>query len=212
MSLIIFDYDGVLADTRDDLLQVGQAACKKLGVDHLVTIDDLNNLEVMSFASFGQACEVPEPLIGEFVEICLNAFAEKESPPTIFTGMPEVIKYLSSNHRIAVVTTNTSQNVSSFLVKHDLDAHIQAIYGVESPGSKVQKIIQARNQLSGNRKQESVFMVGDSLSDVLAAKEASVFSVAVTWGHQRLEKLLRGNPDFVANSPHQLIEIIEQEN
>ncbi len=60
MALIIFDYDGVLADTLDDLLQFGQEACTKLGINHLVTKEDLNNLEVMSFASYGQACEVPE--------------------------------------------------------------------------------------------------------------------------------------------------------
>ncbi len=53
-------------------------------------------------------------------------------------------------------------------------------------------------------------MVGDSLSDVLAAKEASVTSIAVTWGHQSLENLLRAKPDFVVSSPQDLIQIIEQ--
>jgi phosphoglycolate phosphatase-like HAD superfamily hydrolase len=68
----------------------------------------------------------------------------------------------------------------------------------------------ARNQLLENRKQESVFVVGDSLSDVLAAKEAAVTSIAVTWGHQSLENLLRAKPDFVVSSPHDLIPVIEQ--
>ncbi len=86
MSLIIFDYDGVLADSLNDLLQVGQLACKKLGVNHSVTRADINDLEVMSFASYGQACEVPDHLIDEFVQICLNYFADKKSPPAIFTG------------------------------------------------------------------------------------------------------------------------------
>ena len=81
MSLIIFDYDGVLADTLDDLLLFGQRACDQLGVKHSVTKDDLGNLEVMSFASYGRACEVPEHLVDEFVKICLNFFAEKKSPP-----------------------------------------------------------------------------------------------------------------------------------
>ena len=49
-----------------------------------------------------------------------------------------------------------------------------------------------------------------SLSDVLAAKEASVTSIAVTWGHQSLENLLRAKPDYVVSSPHDLIEVIEQ--
>jgi phosphoglycolate phosphatase len=210
MALIIFDYDGVLADTLDDLIQFGQEACNQLGVKHLVTKEDLNNLEVMSFASYGRACEVPEQLIDEFVKICLNYFAEKKSPPAIYTGLSNVVRYLSINHVIAIVTTNSSQNVNAFLVKHGLDGLIHAVYGVDSPGSKVQKISMARNQLLENRRQESVFMVGDSLSDVLAAKEASITSIAVTWGHQSLENLLRGNPDYVVSSPHNLIEVIEQ--
>jgi phosphoglycolate phosphatase-like HAD superfamily hydrolase len=91
-----------------------------------------------------------------------------------------------------------------------LEGLIHTVYGVDSPGSKAQKISMARDQLLANTKKESVLMVGDSLSDVLAAKEASVTSVAVTWGHQSLDYLLRGNPDYVVSSPHNLIEIIEQ--
>jgi len=210
MALVILDYDGVLADTLDDLLRFGQEACNKLGVKHLVTKDDLNGLEVMSFASYGRACEVPEHLVDEFVEICLNFFAEKKSPPAIFPGLGNVVRHLSANHTIAIVTTNSSQNVNAFLARHGLDGLIHAVYGVDSPGSKAQKISMARDRLLGNGGQESVFMVGDSLSDVLAAKEASVTSVAVTWGHQSLENLLRGNPDYVVASPRNLIEVIEQ--
>src|SRR5512138_1825679 len=103
MALIIFDYDGVLADTLEDLLQFGQAACNQLGVKHVVTKDDLTNLEVMSFATYGQACEVPEHLIDEFVRLCLNSFAEKRSPPAIFTDVGPVLIHLSSHHKIAIV-------------------------------------------------------------------------------------------------------------
>ncbi len=210
MALIIFDYDGVLADTLDDLLLFGQEACDQLGVKHSVTKSDLNNLEVMSFASYGRACEVPEHLVDEFVKICLNLFAEKKTPPAIFAGLSDVIRYLSANHEIAIVTTNSSQNVNAFLVQHGLDGLVHAVYGVDSPGSKAQKISMARDRLFENREQASVFMVGDSLSDVLAAKEASVISIAVTWGHQSVENLLRGNPDYVVSSPQNLVQVIDQ--
>jgi phosphoglycolate phosphatase-like HAD superfamily hydrolase len=53
-------------------------------------------------------------------------------------------------------------------------------------------------------------MVGDSLSDIRAAKETATTSIAVTWGHQSLAYLLSGDPDYVANGPHDLIEIIEK--
>ncbi len=210
MALIIFDYDGVLADTLDDLLHFGQEACNELGVKHLVVKDDLSKLEVMSFSSFGQACEVPEHLIDEFVKICLHLFAQKKSPPAIFAGLSNVVRHLSVNHMIAIVTTNSSQNVNAFLVIHGLDSFIDEVYGVDTPGSKAQKISIARDHLSAGTKKESVFMVGDSLSDILAAKEAGVTSVAVTWGHQSLEYLLRGNPDYVVTSPQNLVGVIEQ--
>jgi phosphoglycolate phosphatase len=210
MALIIFDYDGVLADTLEDLLQSGQAACNQLGVKHTVIQDDINDLELVSFATFGQACEVPDHLVDEFVKICLDFLAEKKSPPDIFTGMSQVLRSLSVHHRLAIVTTNSSQNVQAFLARHGLDGLIQAVYGIDSPGSKAQKISMARQRLVENREREAVFMVGDSLGDVLAAKEASVTSIAVTWGHQRLEKLLRGNPDHVVSSPQDLIKVIEQ--
>jgi phosphoglycolate phosphatase len=207
MALIIFDYDGVLADTLDDLIHFGQQACDQLGVKHVVTKDDLSNLEVMSFATYGRACEVPEHLVDEFVKINLGLFAEKESPPAIFDGLSEVIQHFSSKHKIAIVTTNSSQNVHAFLSKHGLDSLVHAVYGVDTPGSKAHKISLAMERFVKNG--EAVFMIGDALSDVRAAKEAGVASIAVTWGHQSLETLQRGEPEYIVNQPHELIEIIE---
>ena len=208
MALVIFDYDGVLADTLDDLIHFGQEACNRLGVQHVVTKDDLSNLEVMSFATYGRACEVPEPLIDEFVRISLDLFAKKASPPAIFNGVSEVIQHFSSKHKIAIVTTNSSQNVHAFLTQHGLDSLVHAVYGVDTPGSKAHKIALARERFVRNG--EAIFMIGDALSDVRAAKEAGVSSIVVTWGHQSLETLLRGEPDHVVNNPHELIEAIER--
>jgi phosphoglycolate phosphatase len=210
MALIIFDFDGVLADTLHDLIKYGQEVCDELGIKHVVNKDDLSNLEIMSFASFGRACEVPEHLVDEFVQRCLKRFFEKKSPPAIFNGLSTIVRNLANNHTIAVITTNTSQNVHAFLIEHGLDDCIHAVYGIDTPGSKAQKISIARNMFSADTMQEPVFMVGDSLSDIRAAKEAFVTSIAVTWGHQGLEHLLRGDPDYVVYFPHDIIEIIEK--
>jgi phosphoglycolate phosphatase len=210
MALIIFDFDGVLADTLNDLIQFGQEVCDELGIKHVVNKEDLSNLESMSFASFGRACEVPEHLVDEFVQSCLKRFAAKKSPPAIFTGLSTIIRSFAINNKLAIITTNSSQNVNAFLVQHGLDECIHAVYGVDIPGSKAQKISMAQDQFSADPKRESVFMIGDSLSDIRAAKEASVTSIAVTWGHQSLEYLLSGAPDYVVNFPHDLPEIIEK--
>lgn len=210
MALIIFDFDGVLADTLNDLLQFGQEVCDELGVKHIVNKTDLSDLEVMSFATYGRACEVPEHLVDEFVQSCLKRIAEKKSPPAIFNGISNLVRRFAVNNTIAIVTTNSSQNVNAFLSEHGLDGYVHAVYGIDSPGSKAHKISIARDQLSAGAKRESVFMVGDSLSDIRSAKEASVTSIAVTWGHQSLNRLLRGDPDHVAHVPDDLIDIIEK--
>jgi phosphoglycolate phosphatase len=210
MALIIFDFDGVLADTLNDLIQFGQEACDELGIKHAVKQEDLSNLEIMSFSSFGRACEVPEHLVDEFVQRCLKRFAEKKAAPAIFNGLSMIVRNFSVHHSIAIITTNSSQNVHAFLIEHGLDECIHAVYGVDIPGSKAQKISMAQDQFSVGPEREPVFMIGDSLSDIRAAKEASVTSIAVTWGHQSLEYLRSGDPDYVVNSPHDLIEIIEK--
>ena len=79
MSLILFDFDGVLADTLNHLLQFGQEACDELGVKHTATQDDLNSLEIMSFATYGQQPEVPDQLIDEFVRRGLKFLREEYS-------------------------------------------------------------------------------------------------------------------------------------
>ena len=206
MSLILFDFDGVLADTLGDMIRFAQETCDELGVKHTVIQENLSNLEVMSFATFGRACEVPDPLVDDFVRLCLKRFAEKKSPPAIFDGFHNVIEQLSQNHIIAIVTGNTAQNVESFLAEHGLKEYIRAIYGIDSPGSKAEKISRARSQFAAGK--EAVFMVGDSISDIRAAREANVKSIAVGWGHQNVELLSQSKPDHFIHSPRELLEII----
>jgi phosphoglycolate phosphatase len=205
MSLILFDFDGVLADTLTDMLRFAQEVCDELGVKHKVVQPDLSELEVMSFATLGRACETPEDLVDEFVRKCTGKFAEKESPPAIFDGLGEVVRKLAESHLLAVVSGNTEGNIRAFLEEHGLEGCVRAVYGMEMPGSKVEKILMAKSQFAAEG--EAVFMVGDSLSDVRAARDAGVKSIAVSWGHQSVGRLVKGVPDHVVRIPGELIEI-----
>lgn len=205
MALILFDFDGVLADTQADLLRFAQEACDELGVTHRVVEADLSDLEVMSFATLGQACGASGDLVDEFVRKCTGKFAARTQPPPIFDGLAVVVRDLARNHVLAVVTGNTGKNVLAFLAAHGLTDCFRAVYGLDNPGSKVLKIGMARDDLAPH--DEAVFMVGDSVSDVRAANQAGVKSVAVSWGHQSLARLLDALPDHVAHTPRDLIDI-----
>ena len=208
MSLIIFDFDGVLADTLGDMLQFAQETCDELGVKHTVIQEDLNGLEIMSFATYGRQCEVPEDQIDEFVRLCTGRFAKKNSPPAIFAGLGDVVRELSTRHVIGIVSGNTTENIRDFLAAHGLDGCIRVIYGVDASGSKVEKILRARRQFA--REEESAWVVGDSVSDIIAAKESGVGSIAVSWGHQNLDKLANAKPDHIIHSPHEIIAIVDE--
>jgi phosphoglycolate phosphatase len=208
MTLILFDFDGVLADTLADMLHFAQEACDELGVTHPVIQTDLSELEVMSFATFGRACEVPEHLVDEFVRRCVGKFAAKKTPPSIFDGLGEVMLKLAERHTLAVVTGNTAGNVRSFLEEHGLQGCVRAVYGVDMPGSKVEKILMAKRHLVAE--DEEVFMIGDSLSDIRAAREVGVRSIAVSWGHQSVEKLLLAEPDHLVYGPEEIMATVIQ--
>jgi phosphoglycolate phosphatase len=60
------------------------------------------------------------------------------------------------------------------------------------------------------RSKEVVYYVGDAVSDILAARQVSVKSVAVGWGHQSLSKLVKAQPDHVIHAPQELIEAFEK--
>lgn len=206
MQLLIFDFDGVLADTFADMIRFAQEACDELRVDHRVIPADLSGLEVMSFAAFGRACSVPDGMIGEFVSRCTQKFAAKPTPAPLFGGLREVIRELAADNTLVVVTGNTTGNVQAFLGHHRLGDCFQFVYGVDLPGSKVEKILMAKQQYGED--EAAVFLIGDSLSDIRAGREAAVTSVAVGWGHQSLDLLQEEKPDLTARSPEELLEIL----
>jgi phosphoglycolate phosphatase len=170
-----------------------------------VVKEDISNLEAMSFANLGRQVEVPEPLIEEFVLRSLEKVANKKSPPRIFPELADVVRDLSTRHILGIVTTNSSLNVKTFLIEHGLEDCIRAIYGVDQPGTKAEKILKARGQFTAEG--EAVFMIGDSASDIRSASEASAKSIGVSWGHQSVEMLIRAKADHIVYSPKEFLEI-----
>ena len=91
MAIILFDFDGVLADTLDDLLNFAREVCAQLGLPRNPTPADLEVLDTMSFVDYGQQLKLPPQYIDAFVSQCLQRFNQRSRPPEIFEGMRQVI-------------------------------------------------------------------------------------------------------------------------
>lgn len=207
---LIFDFDGVLADTLDDILHFGGAICKDLGFPITPTADDLNALDQMSFADFGRQLGLPENKVEDFVQRNFELFNLREEPPEIFKGMDTVIKQLATSYRMGIVTGNSSNTVWRFLSYYGIEEYIVATLSADMPGSRLEKIKRVMKDLGATA--QNTFIVGDAVSDIRTAKEAGTFSIAVGWGHQKPEKLLYEKPDYFAQTPQDLLVILVNSN
>jgi phosphoglycolate phosphatase len=208
MAIILFDFDGVLADTLDDLLNFAREVCAQLGFPRNPTPADLEVLETMSFVDYGRQLKLPAQYIDAFVSQCLQMFNKRLRPPEMFKGMGQVITEAARNNSIAIVTGNTTPTVEEFLKENDLRECIRLIIGVEQKGSRPEKIKRALREL--RQDEELPYMVGDAVSDIRAARETSVKSIAVGWGHQSPSRLMTANPDYLVDSPQELLGLLKK--
>lgn len=209
MAIILFDFDGVLADTLEDALNFGREAAAQVGFERNPTPADLDALDTMAVPDYGRQLQIPAQHIDEFVDHYLQMFTQKTSPPESFSGMAHVVAQAAKHHTVAIITGNTTPTVKAFLKKLGLQDHVKLVIGVEHKVPRAEKIRMALRELGYTH--EPIYMIGDSLSDIRAARETSVKSVAVGWGHQSLERLKSANPDYLVNSPQELLELIETE-
>jgi len=208
MAIVLFDFDGVLADTLDDLLDFAREACTQLGFPRDPGPADLDALGTMSFVDYGRQLKLPEGHIDEFVSLCLQMFNRRPRPPKIFDGMEQVIIETAKHNKIAIVTGNTTPTVEAFLEEYGLSRYVNILIGVEQKGSRPEKIRRALNELSQTT--ETAYMVGDSLSDIRAAREAGIQSIAVSWGHQNPPRLKEAAPDYLVTSPKELLSLLKE--
>ena len=206
MAIILFDFDGVLADTMEDMLNFARASCEQMGLPRTPTPADLDALETMSFVDYGKQLKLPSNHIEEFVSRCLEMFEQRTKSPKIFDGIAQVVIQTAENHTIGIITGNTAQTVENFLKENRLQDCIKLIIGVEQPGSKPEKIRRALQEIG--RPGSTAYMIGDSASDIFAARLASIKSIAVGWGHQSISKLIQANPDYLVKTPRELQELL----
>jgi len=206
-KIVLLDFDGVLADTLDDILRFAEIVCCNLGYPRTPTRADLNALDRMEFAELGRHLGLPREKIGDFVRGTFELFNQHDAPSQLIEGMDEVVVRLSATSKIGIVTGNVSSLVWRFLEHYKLKKHVTAVLGAGYAGSRSDKIRQAIQEI-GRMAGEEVFMVGDAVSDIHAARATSVVSIAVGWGHQSPEKLALARPDYFAESPQDLLAIL----
>jgi phosphoglycolate phosphatase-like HAD superfamily hydrolase len=202
-DILIFDFDGVLADTRPFMLQKTGEICAQLGHPCTPTSADQEVLDVMSFGNLGRQVGLSEDKVPEYTRRILAAFNTHPEPMLAFAGIDQILPQLADRFRLGLVTGNGGGVVRKFLAHYGLESCFEMVLSLEDPGSRVEKIRRILSAL-GNGAGE-VYMIGDAVSDIHAARQAGISSVAVAWGHQSLAKLRQAGPDIILEKPADLL-------
>lgn len=183
--LLLFDYDGVIADSFEVYFSEFTRACSELGFDKInskegfLKLFDGNLIKQLIKAGF--PLRKLKQLADEF-KPQIEAANARICP---FPGISEILNVLSKQYPVMIITANATYVVQEFLDKNNL-SHVKGVLGSDIEPSKVKKIRMARKRFPDY----TPYYIGDTKGDMLEARRAGAMPIAAGWGwhdHQRLQ-------------------------
>ncbi len=211
-ELIIFDMDGTILNTLDDLTD----SLNVVLLEHQYPQRTLS--EVRSFVGNGirllieravpEGLSVPEidSVHQDFMEYYEKHCAEKTKP---YQGVPELIQTLRDRgYRTAVVSNKADQAVQELCVQY-----FHGLFDIavgERPGIAKKPAPDSVNQVlqTLNMKQEQAVYVGDSEVDVATARNAGLDGIAVTWGFREPDFLKQQGAVCLVSAPEEILALV----
>ena len=205
-KLVIFDFDGTLADSYSWFLSVYQDLSEQFGLP-AVDEDEMQRLRTLDVRQIMKEYRIPFwklLVIGRHLTRLMSSQIEHIR---LVDGMQHVIDSLASQGvRMAIVTSNKEKNVRRVLGPHNM-ARIEFLEsGVSMFGKKhkIHKIL----QLAGIDASEAL-SIGDELRDLKSSHEAQVDFGAVGWGTTDLATLQKHSPRRIFQHPAEILALME---
>lgn len=199
--MLVFDFDGVIADS----LALCTAACR-------FASDRQNGPSIASYNPFETLNPVTFEALGETLGLAPDIFAKdvahyvtiQSEPTSIFLGIPEMLMVLSKGAAITVLSATATSVIERFTNHHGISDAIHQIIGGDQPGGKPEKL----SRLVSSCHDEPNVMIGDSISDVVAAQHADIPCIGVAWGWQPADRLSAAGAEAVAQRPDHLQDLL----
>lgn len=205
-KVIIFDFDGTIADTVDALVTIANRLAGEFGYIQITPEDlaRLRNFTSREIIKYSGISLLKIPFLLKKVKGELKAKISELQP---IPGISEVLLALhSQGYRLGIITSNSPENVTAFLIKNQLNHLFEFIHSGVTIFGKTTII---NNVLKQKKlKTEAVIYVGDETRDIEASKKANIKVIAVTWGFNSPEALAKQDPYILINHPPELLEVI----
>jgi phosphoglycolate phosphatase len=211
---VIFDLDGTLANTIDDIGAACNFALEKFGMSGH-TSDEYKYFVGDGIKELIERA-LPEEYKGnsEKAEECLAAFKRYyQENYCVFTkpydGIYETLETLKRSGISLSVVTNKNEEAVNLIIEKLFHGYFETVIGnsdkiKQKPDPESVLNIMAQQNL----KRDEVLFVGDSYTDIRTAKNAGIKGVGVLWGFRTRGELENEGADFIIRHPAELIDIV----
>ena len=209
---IIFDLDGTLADTMDDLKTAINSTLTILGYETRAKFELLNfiNNGSREFVrrSLPTAVQTEDFIIDSALEIYGHEYEKCFCDKTrAFTGIYETVQVLKNEgFKLGVLSNKPDRFVKTIIARLFGFDTFDFVLGQcdlptkPNPASAlyVAKMLKV--------KPSKCIFVGDSDVDIKTAINAKMRSIGVSWGYRNVDLLTETGADYIANTPAEIIE------
>ncbi len=202
---LLFDFDGTLVDSLNCVIEKAILLSKTY---NFKTISDkeIETLKELSTKELIQSLHIPlyqiPTLIRQMRRHLKNEMPNLEPAAHI---LPVIESLHLAQFSLGILTSNSIDNVSSWLKTHDV-AHFFDFIHTESQFLSKRRLLK-KTIKSYQIDKTRTFYIGDETRDIEAAKKNKIKSIAVTWGYHSEQLLVKHQPEFIARHPDDLLKI-----
>jgi phosphoglycolate phosphatase len=205
MKLFLFDFDGVLVDSLDVYEKTVTDCLKK--INQPLTRGREEFLELFE-GNFYESLVKKGVDLNEFMKASVDILAQvnfKDIKP--IAAVVPVVRKLHKNHTLIVVSSNESSSIKEALELFHYNGYFREILGSDFMLSKKEKILYAIKK--DHVAPQDIYYIGDTTGDIKEGKQAGVKTVGVTWGWHSKEKMASAKPDYLFDTPQELLQLNE---
>lgn len=203
IKAVIFDWNGVITDSLKLDHEIFLKECDRKGLkmprSERFYANIFNDNVFVCLKNIG--FHVDEE--GEFMyrKLYLQGLPKTKPFPFIKT----MLKMLRKKYKLAIITSNYDAAVRKFFITHRI-REFSLILSADVDRRKENKIKILMNKFSLS--EGEIIFVGDTISDIKACKKSGIRIIAATWGYHNKKQLAKHNPDFIADKPQDVINIL----
>jgi phosphoglycolate phosphatase len=202
-KLLLFDFDGVLVDSLEVYERRVKLCLEKIGSQ---IIQSRQDFLALFEDNFYEGIVKKGIDLGEFMNAS-KSIPTKDDYDQMAPFLPifPVLHALKKDNILTVISSNVSRVIRLILARYGFNGCFREVLGADYGYSKEEKIIHAMNRFQIEK--ENTYYVGDTVGDIKEARLAGVKTVAVTWGWHNKERLETISPDYLIETPDDLLKI-----